>query len=106
MAASKTVQNGPINSKIKIIICDDHIAIRTGLRGMLEAAQFKVVADCDSVPGLVSAVSKFPDAIVITDLNIGGMAFQDMVSEIHQQSKECPIVAYSMRETPTTIGMC
>lgn len=101
---------GPItigeNPKVKVIICDDHIAIRSGLRGILEEAHFNVVAVCETVPALITALSEHQDAVVITDLGVGGLPFQQLLIELRTHVPDCRVIAYSMRETAATIGVC
>lgn len=90
----------------QVIICDDHIAIRSGLRGILEEANFHVVATCETVPTLIEALKAHPHAVVITDLGVGGLAFPDMMEAMRTQVDHCRVIAYSMRETASTIGLC
>jgi DNA-binding NarL/FixJ family response regulator len=91
---------------LPVIICDDHIAIRAGLRLILERGSIQVVGECDSVMTLLDLVRLNPNAIVITDLGVDEVQFPNLVSQLRNQSADCQIVVYSMREAPATIGLC
>lgn len=93
-------------SRPKVIICDDHIAVRTGVMTILKENEIVVAGHCDNVASLEKLVEESPDAVVITDLAIDEVPFQDLVKRLRGKSANCKIVVYSMREAPGTIGLC
>jgi DNA-binding NarL/FixJ family response regulator len=73
---------------------------------ILEEQGIAVVGHCDNVASLESLVEENPDAVIITDLAIDEVPFQDLVKRLRGKSTNCKIVVYSMREAPGTIGLC
>lgn len=89
-----------------VIVCDDHIAIRTGVTQILEKQGITVAGQCHTVPALMELISQFPAAVIMTDLAVDALPFPELVKKARQQSPDCKIVVYSMREGPGTIGLC
>ena len=89
-----------------VIICDDHIAIREGLKAILENARINVVGVSESVAELLKQVKQHPASIVIVDLQVDGVQFPELIKQLHAQSDEIRVVVYSARKSPVTMGMC
>lgn len=91
---------------VPVIICDDHIAIRAGLRQILERAKIRVAGECEDLPQLLALTERYPAAVLMTDLGVDDVPFTKLVSEVHRRAAAMPIIVYSMRETPATISLC
>jgi len=89
-----------------IIICDDHAAIRAGVRHILEQRNKDIVGACGTVPELLALVRRHPDAIVVIDLGIDQLPFPELMTKLRKAAPPCRIVVYSMREAPGTIELC
>lgn len=89
-----------------VVVCDDHIAIRAGLRQIFETEQVRVVGECQSLDELLVLARQHPEAVLVTDLGIDGVPFSALVKEVRLCLDDMPIVVYSMRETPATIDLC
>lgn len=96
----------PRASAERVIICDDHIAIRSGLTRILEDNKIAVAGECGTTPALLELVRLHPDAVVITDLGIDELPFPALMAKLKKQAADCKVVVYSMREAPATIGLC
>jgi DNA-binding NarL/FixJ family response regulator len=95
-----------ITTRPPVIVCDDHIAIRIGLEGILKEHGFVIAGSCHLVDELLALVKRFPSAVVITDLAVEGLPIQELIGKIHENSSKCQVLVYSMRESSTTISMC
>jgi len=95
-----------LDIKAPIIICDDHIAIRAGVMKILEEQGITAVSECNTVAVLLDLVRQYPNSIVITDLAIDETPLPTLIAQLRNQSANCQIVVYSMREAPSTIGLC
>lgn len=93
-------------SGLAVIVCDDHFAIRAGVIKILEQQAIHVIGECSTVASLVELVQQYPDAVIIMDLGMGEIPLRELVATLHEQSPACKVVVYSMREAPSTIGLC
>jgi DNA-binding NarL/FixJ family response regulator len=89
---------------IRILIADDHDAVRRGVRSvLLSRPDIEVCAEaCDGREALQKALALKPD-LVILDLTmpvLGGFA---AAVELHTLVPEMPILFYSMHEGPHLI---
>ena len=82
---------------ITLVLADDHLVVREGLRALLEAEpDFEVVGQTDNgseVPGLVAEVH--PDILVL-DLMMPGMGGLEVIREVTTNSGGTRIVVLSM----------
>jgi DNA-binding NarL/FixJ family response regulator len=82
---------------ITLVLADDHLVVREGLRALLEAdPDFEVVGQTDNgleVPGLVAEVH--PDILVL-DLMMPGMSGLEVIREVVTGSAGTRIVVLSM----------
>src|SRR5882724_12667415 len=71
---------------IRVMIVDDHVAIRVGLKSMLEAqGGFEVMgAAASGSDALVSLATDVPD-IILVDLRMHGMSGFTLIQEVRQR---------------------
>lgn len=75
-----------MSKRIRILIVDDHPAIRVGLAAMLGSQpQFSVVAEAGDVPGALSACEEHQPDVVLMDLRIPGGGGVDATLAIRQR---------------------
>ncbi len=89
-----------------IIICDDHIAIRTGVAAILADHKFSIVGTCESLAQLIKLLRQHKSAVVVTDLAIDGVPFPTLAEILRTNTPDCKIIVYSMRESPATVALC
>jgi DNA-binding NarL/FixJ family response regulator len=60
--------------RIRILVCDDHPVVRSGLRGMIQSQpDLEVIAEADEGTRAVALASRFQPDIVLMDLRMPGM---------------------------------
>jgi DNA-binding NarL/FixJ family response regulator len=93
---------------IKLMLCDDHDMVRTGMvRALQTEGQFQVVAEAASADVLLELiVTKVEADVLLLDLNLGGAG---LAAGIHLISRVCalnetlPILVVSMHNDPEVV---
>lgn len=86
-----------MNSKIKILLADDHKVLRDGLRALLEDdGEMIVVAEAGTVDEAVEKAEKFLPHVVVMDLGMPGGSGLDAIRQIRQKELPVRIVVLSM----------
>jgi len=58
-------------SGLSVVLADDHLLIRRGVRTLLESLEeVEVVAECDDYDSLMAAVAQHTPAVVVTDIRM------------------------------------
>jgi DNA-binding NarL/FixJ family response regulator len=84
---SKTNPSVQAPAQPVVIVCDDHIAIRAGLKQILEGQHIVVVGECQSLDELRSVVKGHPWAVLVTDLGVDNASFATLQSVVRQESE-------------------
>ncbi len=90
--------NNPIaSSKATILLVDDHVLVRAGIRSLIDQLiGFIVIAEAsDPDEALAWVAQRVPD-IVITDLTMGSYNGLELVRQLRQQYPQMAIVILSM----------
>jgi len=86
---------------IRIVLADDHIVVRSGLRLLLDAeADFEVVAEAGDVESARRYVRGHHPAVLVLDLNMPGGSSLDAIPAIREESPATEIVVLTMQEEP------
>ncbi|MFT5533888.1 MAG: DNA-binding NarL/FixJ family response regulator [Burkholderiaceae bacterium] len=85
------------NSKATILLVDDHVLVRAGIRSLIDQLNgFVVIAEAsDPDEALAWVAQRVPD-IVVTDLTMGVHSGLDLVRQLRQQHPLMAIVILSM----------
>ena len=84
-----------------VMIADDHVVVRTGLRLLLDAEDgLEVVAEAGDVPGAVRIVQAQRPAVAVLDLNMPGGSTLDAIAELRASTPETAIVVLTMQDDP------
>jgi two-component system, NarL family, response regulator NreC len=84
---------------LQILICDDHIVIRAGLRLLLEPlTEFQVVGEVATAEQLLIEAQKLRPDVVITDLSMPGMGGLNAIPRIRQVAPEAKIIVFTVHE--------
>jgi DNA-binding NarL/FixJ family response regulator len=89
---------------IRVLIVDDHVAIRVGLKSMLEAqGSIEVIgaaaSGCDALASLAACV---PD-IILVDLRMHGMSGVSLIQEVRQRYPTVCMIVLTSYETDEDI---
>jgi two-component system response regulator NreC len=85
--------------KIRVLIADDHVIVREGLRTLLEAQpDIEVVGEAASGEEAVSKAKALGPDIVLMDISMPGMNGLEATRQIREDSPEVKILALTMHE--------
>jgi len=86
-------------AKIKILLADNHVLVREGLRSLLEnEPDLEIVGEAGDGAEVVDGVkSKKPD-VVLMELSMPGMTVIDAIRQIKAASKKTEIVVLTMHQ--------
>lgn len=91
----------PVNSKISILIVDDHKLIRDTWSFILNSdPRFQVVAETDSGAKAIELAESSHPEIVLMDINMSPMNGFDATKEIRRISPDSRIIGVSMHSQP------
>lgn len=86
-----------METKIRILLADDHKVLRDGLRALLEGeGDIEVVAEAGTVEDAVQFTEKFLPDVVVMDLGMPGGSGLDAIRLIRQKELGVRIVVLSM----------
>ena len=84
--------------RVKIVIADDHVVVRRGLRLLLDAAEaFEVVAEAGNVEDARRYVRAHRPAVLVLDLNMPGDDSLEAIPQIRDESPSTEIVVLTMQ---------
>jgi DNA-binding NarL/FixJ family response regulator len=82
---------------LRILLADDHMIVRQGLRALLERAGFEVVAEATDGQEAVALAEKTKPDVAVLDLMMPTLNGIDAGRQILQQRKETAIVLLTMQ---------
>ncbi|HET9185369.1 MAG TPA: response regulator transcription factor [Solirubrobacterales bacterium] len=96
--------DGPVAAEqapITVVIADDHVVVRTGLRLILEAEEgFEVLAEADDVQSARRYVGARRPKVLVLDLNMPGEPSLPAIPSLREKSPETQIVVLTMQDDP------
>src|SRR5712691_6539861 len=91
--------------RTRILLVDDHLLFRQGLRSMLPAEEFEVVAEAADGQEAIKLVRKHEPDIAVLDVSMPGLNGVDAAREVLRSSPCTRVVVLTMhRETPYIVG--
>lgn len=73
---------------ITILLADDHIVVRQGLRSLLEAQpDFAVIGEAKDGPETLQQVDALQPQVLVLDLVMPGMSGMEVVRRVHEQTR-------------------
>jgi two-component system, NarL family, response regulator NreC len=88
-------------SPITIVLADDHMVVRAGLRLLLDNAEgFEVVAEAGDVGETIRKVVAYHPAVLILDLNMPGDSSLSSIPTIRAEAPDTNIVVLTMQNDP------
>lgn len=85
--------------KTRLLLVDDHIVVRQGLRMLLETEEdIEIVGEADSASQALIALSRLKPDVVIMDIGLPDLSGIDATREIKRLSPETAVVALTIHE--------
>jgi len=86
--------------KKNIILVDDHIIIRNGLKELIEKiGPFKIAHQYDNGPEFVVSITEKKDAdLIILDINMPGMNGDQVMEKLNQANIRIPVLILTVNE--------
>lgn len=82
---------------IRVLIADDHVMVREGIRRILtDSGEIDVVAEAGNARELVQLCSTRPVDVVVMDLTMPGTSGLDAIGEIHRTRPNLPLLVLTM----------
>jgi DNA-binding NarL/FixJ family response regulator len=91
--------------RTRILLADDHQLFRQGLRSMLPADEFEVVAEAADGQHAISLARRHEPDIAVLDVSMPGLNGVDATREVLRASPRTRVVVLTMHsETPYVVG--
>lgn len=89
-----------METRITVLIADDHAIVHQGCRLLFEQAGFEVVGDAASGEDAYAQYLKHHPKVVLMDLTMPGMGGFESIRRIRAQAPEAHIVVFTMHDDP------
>jgi two-component system, NarL family, response regulator NreC len=87
--------------ELRVVLADDHVIVRNGLRLLLEGGGIEVVAEAGDADEAARRTSGHKPDVLILDLNMPGTPSLDAIPKIRATSPSTAIVVLTMQSDPT-----
>ncbi len=88
-------------STIRIVLADDHVVVRHGLKMVLDQeADFEVIAEAGDVAETLRKVRAIRPDVLVLDLNLGSESSLDSIPTLRADSPGTAIVVLTMQNEP------
>ncbi len=85
--------------KIRLLLVDDHMVVRTGLRMLLEGStDLEIIGEASTAKEALKAAKKLSPNVILMDIGLPDMSGIDATREIKKQSPDIAIVALTIHE--------
>jgi DNA-binding NarL/FixJ family response regulator len=92
------------DDRIRILICDDHPVVRSGLRGMIQSQpDMEVVAEAADGAEAVTRAGRFRPDVVLMDLRMPGMDGVAATASIKEEHSEINVLILTTYDTDADI---
>jgi len=82
---------------IRVLLADDHFAIRQGIAALLQAeSDFNIVAEAGDGLEAIDLIDQHKPDVLITDLSMPNLNGLDMLRHIHRRNRHLRIIVLSM----------
>ncbi len=89
---------------IKLLVCDDHQVIRTGLASLLAGTDIEIVGEADSGKEALRLAQKLKPDIVLLDIRMPDGDGLSTLEKLRAKAPECKVVMLSTYDNPTYIA--
>lgn len=88
-----------INARIKVVLVDDHAAVRTGFRLLLESAgDIEVIGEMDSGEAINQQIGKISPDVIVMDLSMQGMGGIEAIRRVRLKNAKVRILVFTMHD--------
>ncbi|WP_320174258.1 response regulator transcription factor [Maridesulfovibrio sp.] len=89
------------NTAARVLLIDDHPAVRAGMRMLLETCEHKVVAEAGSCSEAFEILENIACEVALLDLTLHDRSGLELLPEL--EKRNIAALVYSMHETPSII---
>jgi two-component system, NarL family, response regulator NreC len=94
--------DSPASADITVVLADDHVVVRKGLRLLVEAEDgLRVVAEAGNVPDALRMARAHRPNVLVLDLNMPGGSSLEAIPTIREQASMTAIVVLTMQNDPS-----
>jgi two-component system response regulator NreC len=95
----------PTARRLTVILADDHVVVRNGLRLLLDSEPgIEVVAEAGDVPGALEAVERHRPDVLVLDLLMPGEPGLDAIPRLREVSPGTRVVVLTAQQDPSFAG--
>ncbi len=89
-----------MEAKKNIVLLDDHVIIRDGLKVLIEKlGPYKISHQFDNGAELIATIHEMPDTdLIISDINMPGMNGDEVVERLNEKGMHIPILMLTVSE--------
>lgn len=85
---------------IRLVIADDHLLVRAGVRMLLEnLPDFQIIAEAESGPGALRAIEQYLPDIVLLDIALPGLTGLDVTQQVKEKFPGVRVLLLSMHNS-------
>jgi two-component system, NarL family, response regulator NreC len=96
-----TDETAEARETVTIVVADDHVVVRTGLRMLLDTESgFEVVAEAGDVPAAIRSVRGHKPRVLVLDLNMPGESSLAAIPTVLEISPGTAVVVLTMQNDP------
>ncbi len=85
---------------LKILLVDDHLVVRAGVRRLLETLPGTEIVEAATGPETLAAFRTLEPDVVLLDLNLQGVGGLDLLRRMLLEDKRARVVIFSMHAEP------
>lgn len=89
---------------VKLLICDDHQVIRTGLASLLAGTDIEIVGEADSGKEALKQAQKLKPDVILLDIRMPDGDGLAALEKLHAKCPECKVVMLSTYDNPTYVA--
>lgn len=104
LAETEADSEGVMNSRIRILVADDHPVVRDGLVAMLNTqADFEIVGQAATGPEVIHQVAALQPDLVLLDLEMPEMDDVEVLKRLRQDNQEPWVIIFTAFDTDDRI---
>lgn len=84
---------------IKVVLVDDHAAVRAGFRLLLESTgEIEVIAEMESGEEINQQITKISADVIIMDISMGGMGGLEAIRRVRLKDPKVKVLVFTMHD--------